>query len=538
MTLLAMHPILHQLLPEICLAGGALLILLLGSISGRSRSSFLLTLVAMFAAIWAASHVQQHPAGAVPLPQAESSAPTLQHDALVYYTRLITLALGALILLANRHVPAETERAEFFSLVLFSLSGIMLVADANDLVSLFLALELVSVPTYILVGLSRTDLRAQEATGKYFFLGSFAAAITLYGFSFLYAAAGTTQILTTPTCAASIAAALRSPTVAADGLTIVGLVLAVSGLAFKLAAVPLHFYVADVYQGAASPVAGLLGFVPKFAGFIAIIRILSAAGWEHSDALFWLLWVLAAATMTVGNTLALMQHNVKRMLAYSGVAHSGYMLLGLAAGPDVSQAAEGVSPLRDGLAGLLFYLPIYGVMNLGAFAALAYFRKSGAEGTDDSVETVEELSGAGRAHPWAALALSICTLGLMGMPLTAGFLGKVYLFSSALSVAPVGAATWRHTAMIVLVVMAAMNAAVAMAYYLRIIASCWLGHPAEGVRPSRCHALQASLALCAGLVVLLFLRPAPLFERSRRAVAEVTPGRMAAVHEMASTPQP
>jgi len=510
-SILAMHPILHNLQPELWLVCGASVILLIGSITRRSGWSFGLSVLTLGGAFWAAYELHRAPG---------PSDASLIADSLLWYTRAVTLAVGLLILLVNRHVPVENERAEFFSLILLALCGISTVAAANDLVLLFLALELVSVPTYILVGLSRRDIRAQEATGKYFFLGAFAAALTLYGFSFLYAATGTTQVFSGSADARSIAAAMELPSVSADRLTILGLLLAIGGLAFKLAAVPLHAYVADVYQGAASPITGLLGFVPKMAGFVAIIRLMSAAGWEHSDAMFWLLWAMAAATMTVGNTLALMQHNVKRMLAYSSVAHSGYMLVGLVAGP-----GDGESPLRSGLSAMLFYLPLYGVMNLGAFAALTYFRKQNAEGEDDSVELVEDLGGAGRIHPWPALALSICVFGLMGMPPTGGFLGKLYLFSAGLAVAPAGEQAWRHTAMIALVVLSALNAAVAMAYYLRIIASCYLGKPAEGIRPSTCRALGASLALCSITVVLLFARPGVLLAPSRVAASRLATAR-------------
>jgi NADH-quinone oxidoreductase subunit N len=269
----------------------------------------------------------------------------------------------------------------------------------------------------------------------------------------------------------------------------------------------MHFYVADVYQGAAAPVTGILGFVPKFAGFLAIMQILAALAWQYGDAVFWLLWALAAATMTVGNTLALMQHNVKRMLAYSSVAHTGYMLIALVAGPAALMTSL-TAPLRNGLTALLFYMAVYGVMNLGAFAALSYFRKGGPDDADDTVESLDDLAGSARRHPWATLALAICVLGLMGFPLTGGFFGKLYVFSAALSASGAAAAGSSHgPALLALVIIGALNAAVAAAYYLRILASCYLRKPAEGVSPSRCHALGLSLAICAVLVLAVFARP-------------------------------
>jgi NADH-quinone oxidoreductase subunit N len=532
MTLLAVHPLIRALEPELWLMFGAGLLLMAGAAgSGRSRGGWAIwiALGSVLAAMWSTQEwAPQDPGG------------RLLADSLVWYARVTAFGVGLLLLLVNRHVPAAEERGEFFALVLFCLAGISLTAAANDLVLLFLALELVSVPTYILVGLSRRDIRAQEATGKYFFLGAFAAALTLYGFSFLYGAAGTTQLFSTEGNRASIAATLGSATAAADPVVLLGLLLSLTGLAFKLAAVPLHFYVADVYQGAASPVAGLLGFVPKFAGFIAFIRLLSMTGWSHGDALFWLLWGLSAATMVAGNTLALMQHNLKRMLAYSSVAHSGYMLVGLVAGP--GEAGAGGSPMRNGPAALLFYIAVYAVMNLGAFAALACFRRpadapgGAAADEDDSIETLEDLGGAGRSQPWAALALAICIVGLMGLPPTAGFMGKLYVFSAALSSEAGGP---RHGAMIALVVIGVLNSAVGAAYYLRIVAACYLCRPAAGVRASRCPALQFGLAVCAVVALAVFLRPGSLYEPSQRAAVDVRPaGRVVSPDYQAASPSP
>lgn len=502
---------LSALVPEMILVAGAAIILLtgLGRATGSSNAAVNLSMVTLIAALyWTWTG------------RAAEPAHSLNIDSLVFYARMVTFGVGLLILLACRSVPEARERAEFFSLLLFSLAGISLVSIANDLILLFLALELVSIPTYILIGLSRKDMRAQEATGKYFFLGAFAAAIMLYGFSFLYGAAGTTQLFSHSATDTSIAAFLTTTAHRADHLILLGMLLSIAGLAFKLAAVPLHFYVADVYQGAASPVTGMLGFVPKFAGFLALIRLLSMTGWILGDGLFWLLCGMAATTMLVGNTLALMQQNVKRMLAYSSVAHSGYMLIGLAAGPAMAGQAGG--PLSDGLAAVLFYMAIYAVMNLGAFAAISFFRKPG-EDEDDSVETLDDLAGAGRRHPWACLALAICVLSLMGMPPTGGFFGKLYIFSAALSA---HADTPRHSAMLGLVIIGVLNAAIAAAYYLRIVGACYLRPASEAsqrVVASPCGALRLCLAGCAIIVMLTFARPSMILSQSRAAVVNITP---------------
>lgn len=517
--MLAMHPMLTALAPEIVLVFGACVVLLVGLVTAKRGSGAavldmlaMLTLAAAFLALYWSSGIKP------------GVAWSLTQDSLVWYARQISMLVGILILLANRHVPLDKERGEFLSLILFSIAGISLTASANNLILLFLALELVSVPTYILIGLSRKRIEAQEATGKYFFLGAFAAAMMLYGFSFLYGATGTMQLFpatgsmqsTLATgAAASIYDALRHPVAMSSTMVLLGLGLALAGLAFKIAAVPLHFYVADVYQGAASPVTGLLGFVPKFAGFIAIIRVLSLCGWAYGDGIFWLLWIMAAVTMFVGNTLALMQNNVKRMLAYSGVAHSGYMLVALVAGPGT--LADSTSPMRNGVTAVLFYIAVYSVMNLGAFAALAFFRKPEVD-DEDAAETLDDLAGAARRHPWASLALAICVLGLMGFPLTGGFLGKVYVFSAALSASE---GTAGHTAMIWLVIIGVLNSAIAAAYYMRILSACYLRRTVEEIAPSRCGQLRASLLLSALLVLIVFFRPSVLSSKAQVATDDV-----------------
>ncbi len=512
MTSSSLSPLIAALLPELILILGASLILLVGLAGQKSQSNLTghLSMIALLGALWATWQ---------PLDASAGATSSLNIDSLVWYARMATLAVGLVILFAARHVPEPGERGEFHALILFSLAGVLLVTAANDLILLFLALELVSVPTYILVGLSRRDIRAQEATGKYFFLGALAAAMTLYGFSFLYGTSGTTQLFSTSAAPTSIASYLALPSNAADRLVTLGLLLAMVGLAFKIAAVPMHFYVADVYQGAASPVTGMLGFVPKFAGLLAIVRLLSLRGWEFGDALFWLLWAIAALTMTAGNTLALMQNSVKRMLAYSSVAHSGYMLIGLLAGPG---RADGTprSPLANGIGAMIFYMTVYGVMNLGAFACLSFFRKPGIDDEDDSADSLDDLAGAAARNPWACLALAIFVLSLMGLPPTGGFFGKLYVFSAALSAS---AGTEHHTAMILLVVIGALNSAVAAAYYLRIVGACYLRKPSTDrppLRASACPALRMALLMCAAFILAVFWRPGRLFEQTRLATSQ------------------
>jgi NADH-quinone oxidoreductase subunit N len=272
-------------------------------------------------------------------------------------------------------------------------------------------------------------------------------------------------------------------------------------LAFKIAAVPFHFYAADVYEGAASPVTGLLGFVPKLAGFLALCKLLAAFDWNLPIELKWVLWAMAATTMTVGNVLALLQKNVKRMLGYSSIAHTGYMLIALLAGP-----VAGQGPLRDGVAALLFYIAVYGVMNLGAFAFLTAFSAAGRD-----VETLDDLAGIARRAPAATLGLAVCVFSLMGFPPT---VGKLYLFSSAFAARP---SHPMHGALIVLVIIGVVNTAIAAAYYLRIVAAAYMGSEVEGVVPASGRPVRWGLAVCSLSLLFLFVMPTGLTEQARSA---------------------
>jgi NADH-quinone oxidoreductase subunit N len=322
----------------------------------------------------------------------------------------------------------------------------------------------------------------QEAGVKYFFLGAMSAAIMLFGFSYLYGTTGTTRLDT-------IAEYLHGRGSAGpNAWQIFAVVMVLAGLAFKIAAVPLHAYAGDVYQGAATPVTALLAYVPKTSGFIAIIKILAAVGgqqWMVPDVVFKLLWVIAVLTMTFGNALGLLQFNIKRVLAYSSVAHSGYMLVGLTALVAARAGAGATHPevvQTQALGGVLFYLAAYGIMNTGAFGVLMLLPgRTDAQGrhgpngeplpTATSAETFEDIAGAGRRHPSLGLAMAICCFSLTGLPLTIGFFGKVLL------VAPVVGAMSNptySTMMVWLVVIMMLNAAVSAAYYLRIVAALFL----------------------------------------------------------------
>ena len=507
----------EALAPELILSVTAIVALIFGMF-GRGRGSGLIFVVAA-AGIAASAWATLHAAGADGCLLAG-----IRLGPMAAYTRLITLAIGALLLLICWHLPGAADRGEFFGMVLFSMAGATLTALADDLVVLLIALELVSMPIYILVVTGRSDLRTQEAGVKYFFLGAMASAIMAYGFSFLYGLAGTTAI-SAAHAGESASVAQAMVTQGGNLLLVVGLALSVFGLAFKVAAVPMHFYAADVYEGAAAPVTGMLGFAPKLAGFVALAKLLGAAGGNLPEAIFWLIWGLAATTMAVGNVLALMQSNVKRILAYSSIAHSGYMLVAVLVGPTIALD----SPIRDGAGAMLFYIAIYGATNLGAFAVVGLLRAKGGEG-----ERLEDLAGLSRAHPLIALAMAVCAFSLMGMPPTAGFIGKVYIFGAALSLETLDP---HKLSMIVLAVIGVLTSAIGAVYYLRIIAACYLREPEVEVATVSCGLIKLGVALAALIVMIAGLLPGQLMSGARQAAGDIRPAsRIAAAGERPQVP--
>ena len=436
---------------------------------------------------------------------------------------MMLLGLGSIDWLYERQVdrgekrfdPLETSQGEFLCFFLLSLIGLMLTSTAGDLIWLFLALELTSLPTYVMVASGRSKIAAQEAAVKYFFLGALAAAMFLYGFALLYGATGSMHLL-------DIRAAIEAQATSPEGLStlaILGLALATIGIAYKIAAVPMHFYTADVYEGAAVPVTAFLAFVPKTAGFTALMLLLATViglgeeGRTWPEALRVVLWVMAALTMTVGNTLAILQTRIKRVLAYSSIAHSGYMLVGLLAGTQWARAeggGDGVGVLGaaagDGFAAVLFYLLSYGVMNLGAFLVLACLQRRG-----DDLETWDDLAGLKTRYPGMATVLAVCSLSLLGLPPLIGFFGKIFLVTS-------GIAAGEYA----LVVILGLNSAAAAWYYLRLAGVSWLARPQAGtieqVEPAPAAlGRRAAAWLSAAGVVVLVLFTSRLIEAGHRA---------------------
>jgi NADH-quinone oxidoreductase subunit N len=460
------------MLPELILIGAACLLLIFGAAKARVLKqispliailSLLAAIIVMFTGVTGSSIQSPDWGGEVRL--------TPFSD----YVKLLAAGVSIVLILlmcpsdekasGNSSIFYGADVSEYLALALFSISGIMVVAGSNDLVMLFMGIELASIPTYILVAISRPLAVSQEAGVKYFFLGAMAAAVLLFGLSYLYGATGTTDLRAITHLLQSTIGTAPDARVELSAFLTLGAIMIIAGLAFKLAAVPLHFYAADVYHGAATPITALLSFVPKVTGVVALLKVIFVLGggqWATPDVVAKTLIAMAILTMTVGNVLGLIQTNVKRVMAYSSIAHSGYLLVGLAA---IAASYPDLTPGQGAIRGVLFYLAAYGVMNAGVFAVLMLLpSKSGEPHT--SAETYEDLAGTGRENPFLGLIMFVCCFSLIGLPLTIGFWGKLQL------IWPV-AQMFDHpkygTVMVWLVVITMVNAAVSAGYYLRII---------------------------------------------------------------------
>jgi NADH-quinone oxidoreductase subunit N len=368
-------------------------------------------------------------------------------DGFATFFRFLVLAIGILTVLASyRYLEIEAaETGEYHALLLFSVVGQCLMAASNDLIMIFIGLEISSIASYILAGYLRADKRNNEAALKYFLLGSFATAFFLYGVALIYGLSGTTKL-------DEIRTFLSNPSSGAS-LAMVGVAAALMfvGLGFKVSAAPFQTWAPDVYQGAPAPVSAFMATGPKAAAFAIFLRIFLTAfqqiatGWEP------LVWITALLSMTIGNFAALTQTNLKRMLAYSSIAHAGYVLVALAARSQIGTAAA------------MFYLAAYALMNIGAFAVVIHMAGKGERNLN-----IDDLAGLARRQPITAAMLTIFLLSLIGVPLTGGFFGKFYIFRAAL-----------ESNLIWLTVLGLLNSAVAAYYYLRLLVVMYMHEPGE-----------------------------------------------------------
>lgn len=429
------------LLPILMAAGLGLLTMVLTAFMTRERAK---VGYFSFAGLLAIAAVAGARYGLAPGGASVMFGGALVVDAFASFFYVLLAGIAAFtVLIAIPYLDREgTPYGEFHTMVFFALAGMFLMVSSRDLVTAFLGLETMSLAVYVLVGWRRRSLLSNEATLKYYFLGAFAAGLFLYGLAMIYGVAGTTTL-------DGLQAYLAAHAITEQPLFTFGVLLILVGIAFKIAAVPFHQWVPDVYQGAPLPVTALMATGVKAAAFGLALRFAGAvfAAGPLNEAGVYLLSILAVATMFTGNVFALVQKNVKRMLAYSGVAHTGYLLIGVLALPNVAAGA-----------GVLFYLVGYAFTNLAAFACLSYLA-----GRDEKRQTVGDLAGAAWQHPLAAAGLAFSMFSLIGFPPTVGFFGKYFLFAGAIQAG--------YTS---LVVVAIVNSLLSVAYYLRVVTALYM----------------------------------------------------------------
>ncbi len=413
-----------------------------------------------------------------------------------YFSSFFTVLLcgaTALVLLGSYSYLEDSEinYSEFYPILLSATLGMMLLACAVELLTIFIALELMSLTVYVLVGIRRRNSFSNEASIKYFVMGGVAAAVYLYGTALIYGALNTTKLN------AILMALIHEPKILANPIFIAGVVLLMVGFFFKIAAAPFHMWAPDVYEGAPANVTAYMATALKAAVFAALIRISvslfgdqgvhllgNLQGIAHAS-----LWWVALLTILVGNFMALMQTSLKRLLAYSAIAHTGYLLIGLLAGAEV------------GYAGIVFYLVAYMAMNIGAFVLLTLF-----SGNDDEGLTLAGLAGLGKRHPFVAAALTVFLLSLGGFPPTAGFVGKYYLFSGALAA---GETT--------LVLIAVLTSAVSVYYYLRLVVQMYMVDGVETAPFKASGFAFAAIVICLILTIQYGLFPGALLHTVKKA---------------------
>ncbi len=419
------------ILPEILLSVLAMALLLINVFSPGGQKSYLayisfagIVVTAVLVGAGWGSHVESF-----------SGSVVLDNFA-TFFKMTFLFAAGLAVLISDSYMEREgCNHGELYPLILFTVVGMMLMASGTDLMTIFLGLEVMSVSLYVLAGFNRANKKSNEAGLKYFMLGAFSTGFMLYGMALIYGATGTTRLYKI----ATVVGQMTLPS--ANILLVAGMLLMLTGFAFKIAAAPFHMWTPDVYEGAPTPMTAFMSAGPKAAGFAALLRIFLVALPTLQVEWSQVLWVLAALTMTVGNITALRQDNIKRVLAYSSIAHAGYALVGFTAGNGT------------GAAGILFYMLSYAFMNIGAFAIVILVSKKG-----DTNSNVSDFAGLGFKRPLLALAMTLFLFSLAGVPPAAGFIGKFYLFSGAI-----------QQGYIWLAVIGVLNSAASVYYYLRIM---------------------------------------------------------------------
>ncbi|MGH9528328.1 MAG: NADH-quinone oxidoreductase subunit N [Terriglobales bacterium] len=486
---LAAHPLPQlvdyiRILPEIVLSLFGMIVMVLdplmdnGLMSARrgQRTMGIIALIGALAAIAASLYQAQF--------QGLAFWEMVRVDSFSIFFHVLVAAITAIVILTSfEYMEVQQIRAgEYYALILLGAVGMSLMSSAVELVLIFIALEISSISTYILAGFRRRAAISSESSVKYFLLGSFATAFFLYGVALMFGATGSTSIPV-------IGDVLNSGNI--PPLAYIGIALMFVGLGFKVAAAPFHIWTPDVYEGAPSPIVGFMSTAPKAAVFAVLLRIVFEA---HAPGHVWLIWVMAALSMTLGNIGALVQDNIKRLLAYSSIAHAGYLLVAFAALP------------HDGIPSAMFYTASYAAMNVGAFAVVSHFGRAG-----ERYVTLEDYSGLGRRSPILAATLTIFLLSLIGIPITGGFFAKFYVFSAALQANLVG-----------LTIIGVLNSAVAAYYYLRIIVVMYMREPREDAPLTRIPlGLGTALALSLAATIYLGVLPGRVLEYASRSVSDL-----------------
>src|SRR5574341_1172976 len=401
-----------------------------------------------------------------------------------FFKFVFYIACGLGILLSINYLKVEDiDRGEYYALMLFATSGMMLMASAGDLITLYLGLELMALSVYVLAAIMRRDNRSNEAAIKYLVLGAFSSGIMLYGMSLLYGLSGTTNL-------AGILAFLRI-TDLTNPIVFLAMIMLIVSFGFKVAAAPFHMWVPDVYEGAPTSVTAFMSAGPKVAAVAVLLRVFVHALGPMQLQSSMIIAGLAGLTMAVGNVMALAQTNIKRMLAYSSIAHAGYALVGLASGGP------------DGAASVMLYVLIYAIMNMGAFGVVIMLRKSGVRG-----EEITDFAGLGKTNKTAALLMLIFMFSLTGIPPMAGFVGKFYIFKSAV-----------QAGMVWLAVVGVIFSAISAYFYLRIIMLMYMHEPKAEFELVKSPALALALALTVTAVVYIGVLPSNILDFARASIA-------------------
>jgi NADH-quinone oxidoreductase subunit N len=454
-----------RILPEIVLSIFGIVVMILDPLVDEEKSQKTLGFIALVgtvAGLISTWYMAQSPGLAF--------SDMVKVDGFAVFFHFLVIAIAAVVILSSfEYMAVQRIRAgEYYALILFGVVGMALMSSAVELVLIFIALEISSISTYILAGFRRAEASSSESSLKYFLLGSFATAFFLYGVALIFGATGSTNI-------DLISKNLQAGPV--QVLVYVAMALMFVGLGFKVAAAPFHIWTPDVYEGAPAPITGFMSTAPKAAAFAVLMRVVFTI---DAPGRFWLIWLAAALSMTLGNVGALVQTNVKRMLAYSSIAHAGYMLMAFAMTTRDNSAT--------GISAVMFYTASYAAMNVGAFAVVAHFANAG-----ERYVTLEDYEGLGRSSPLLAATLTIFLLSLIGIPMTGGFFAKFYVFSAALK-----------ANLIWLTIIGVVNSAIGSYYYLRIIVMMYMREARKEV-PTTPIPFGLGVALGASILATLYL---------------------------------